>query len=133
MLRKQISALPPWLLTALTLALILWLTLSPDPLGDDAPHLFPGADKVVHALMFGFLTVMMLLDRQRRRGWKVLPPVAVWCAALLSASVGIAIEFAQRAMAMGRGFEVADMAADAAGACICAVMWLLLQRRWTKP
>ncbi len=72
MLRKQTSKLPPWILSILTVALILWLTLAPDPLGDDSPRLFPGADKVAHAIMFGFLTVVQLLDRQRRQEWKRL-------------------------------------------------------------
>ncbi|MDO4336209.1 MAG: VanZ family protein [Bacteroidales bacterium] len=133
MLRKQISALPPWLPTAATLALILWLTLSPDPLGDESPTFFPGADKVVHALMFGFLAVMAMLDLQRSRNWRPLPPRAVVAAALASALAGIAVEFAQLFMDMGRGFEVADMAADAAGASACAGMWLLLQKRWSRP
>ena len=46
----------------------------PDPLGDDAPTLFPGADKVVHAIMFGFLDAAAglseeaWLERDRIRG-----------------------------------------------------------------
>ena len=68
-LRAALSRLPQWVFTAATTLLILWLTLAPDPLGDDAPTLFPGADKIVHAIMFGFLTTMILLDTERKRGW----------------------------------------------------------------
>ena len=133
MLRKQTSKLPPWILSILTVALILWLTLAPDPLGDDSPRLFPGADKVAHAIMFGFLTVVRLLDRQRRQEWKRLDRPIVWTAAAFSTLLGIAIEFIQLSMGMGRGFEVADMVADAVGSAICALLWLWWQRHWSLP
>ena len=71
-IRNLLSRFPGWLFTVLTILIILWLTLMPDPLGDDAPSLFPGADKLVHAIMFGFLTTMIMLDRQRRNRWKEL-------------------------------------------------------------
>ena len=38
-LRAALSRLPQWVFTAATTLLILWLTLAPDPLGDDAPTL----------------------------------------------------------------------------------------------
>lgn len=107
----------------MTVASILWLTLAPDPLGDDAPRLFPGADKVAHAIMFGFLTAMVLLDRQRKNGWAPVSAPSAWGAAAFSTALGVAIEVAQLMMALGRGFEVADMAADAAGAALCALIW----------
>lgn len=127
-----LTALPSWLLSLLTVVLILWLTLVPDPLGDDAPRLFPGADKVVHAIMFGFLTVMILLDRQRKKSWTPLSPPFVWMSALFSAMLGIAIEVAQLEMKLGRGFEVADMVADTIGAALCAAIWLRLQHMWSR-
>lgn len=132
MLKKKISGLPPWILSALTVALILWLTLSPEPFGDTKPRLFPGADKVVHAIMFGYLTIMLLLDRQRRDGWRKNSRVQIIISACVSTAFGVAVEFIQRLMAMGRGFEISDMIADAAGACLCACLWDTLQTRWTE-
>ena len=67
--RRIIEKLPSWLLTAVTVAAILWLTLVPRPLGDMKPELFPGADKVVHAIMFGGLALMILTDCSRSRGY----------------------------------------------------------------
>ena len=127
-----LTALPSWLLSLLTVVLILWLTLMPDPLGDDAPQLFPGADKVVHAIMFGFLTVMILLDRQRKKNWIPLSSPFVWMSALFSTMLGIAIEVAQLEMKLGRGFEVADMVADTIGAALCAAIWLRTQHLWSR-
>lgn len=108
----------------LTIGLILWLTLAPDPVGELDVPLFEGIDKVVHACMFGFLAGIIWFDAGRRRGRWHTPSLAhrtlFCCEALL---LGIAIEFAQKQMAMGRGFEPADMLADAAG---CLLAWLLL-------
>lgn len=130
--RNALSKLPSWLLTILTTLLILWLTLAPDPLGDDSPTLFPGADKVVHALMFGFLTVMLLLDKERRNGWHKLGNRFIWLSAVSSSLFGIVIEFLQLAMAMGRGFEYTDMVADITGSVICAYGWSLFQKCWSR-
>lgn len=124
--------IPFWLPTAFTLALILWLTLSPDPAGTPMP-MFPGADKIVHALMFGFLAAILLFDWQRAHAWRPASKKVIWLMAAVSALTGVAVEYAQRAMALGRAFEWADMAADAVGAVIVAAGWQLLQKRWSHP
>lgn len=128
--KSFLSAIPSWILTIITALLILWLTLVPDPLGDDSPDLFPGADKVVHAIMFGFFTVMVLLDRQRKIGWVRMTNETVVLAVFISSFFGIDIEFAQLAMGLGRGFEVADMIADVVGASLCGLAWAAFQDRW---
>lgn len=131
-IRNVLSRFPGWLFTVLTILLILWLTLTPDPLGEDAPSLFPGADKLVHAIMFGFLTTMIMLDRQRRNHWRELGEKFIISSAIISTLFGILIEVLQLEMDMGRGFEVADMAADAIGSFLCAWGWKVFQRYWSK-
>lgn len=130
-IKECLSGFPGWIFTVLTVLLILWLTLAPDPLGDDSPELFPGADKIVHGIMFGFLTVVALLDSQRKSGWLPASSLRITMTAVVATLFGIAIEFAQRAMEMGRGFETADMAADGTGALICALLWRFLQHYWS--
>lgn len=127
--QKTLTRLPSWILTISTTLLILWLTLAPDPLGEDSPRLFPGADKVLHALMFGFLTMMILLDRVRRKGWMPLRLPSVAGAALASAVLGGLVEVAQLEMQMGRGFEWADILADTIGAATAAAGWSFIQDR----
>ena len=127
-IREIFSRLPYWLFSIITTLLILWLTLMPDSLGDDAPTLFPGADKVVHAIMFGFLSVMLLLDYQRKHGWRETGSGVMLIAAFISSALGILIEFIQRWMAMGRGFDPGDMVADVAGVVICVFLWSLFHR-----
>lgn len=132
-LKKILSGFPGWIFTLVTGLVILWLTLAPDPLGDDAPTLFPGADKIVHGLMFGFLTVMVLLDKERKTDWRKVPDRFIWLTALFTSVFGIGIEFIQRSMDMGRGFEVADMIADCIGVALCAFSWQRLQHYWSHP
>ena len=126
------TGFPPWSFSLFTVMVILWLTLMPDPLGDDAPTLFPGADKIVHGLMFGFLTIVVLLDYQRRRGWRNLRWNIVWIVIFLTSAFGALIEVFQLIMALGRGFEWADMIADTTGAIICGVTWKYLQPAWSR-
>lgn len=129
-IRQRLSKLPPAFFSVITFLVILWLTLVPKPLGDDAPKLFPGADKLVHGIMFGFLTAVMLLDWQRRHLWQKVS----WGQATLYATwvsfLGMAIEFAQDYMGMGRGFEVADIIADTIGSFVVACLWMLIQKFW---
>ena len=103
--KKIVKTLPPWFLTGVTLVVILWLTLSPRPFGELNPPLFPGADKLGHALMFGFLVAMMALDKTRKRNFHKLSPLYLICCAIFSSSLGVAIEYIQEALHTGRAFE----------------------------
>lgn len=141
--KRTLQRWPPWILTIVVSLAILYLTLVPQPLPDDTPKLFPGADKVVHALMFGGLTFVILLDRQRRANchpnkgdswntfWQPLSKSFVWTVAAFSALVGIVIECLQWVMGLGRGFEVADIVADTIGSFVFATLWLVFQHHWT--
>lgn len=131
-LRKALSRLPGGVLTCLTLAAILWLTLAPKPFGDESPQLFPGADKVAHALMFGGLDIMILLDYQRKTKWKEVSPGVIALSEIFCIALGIAIEYIQLNMHLGRGFEYLDMVADSIGVVIFALAWVWLQPSWSK-
>ena len=125
--RRFFGKIPTGVLSGLTVAVILWLTLAPHPTGNLDLPLFPGADKVVHALMFGFLTFVVLFEIMKRRGWK---PVSLPIAGVVAFAVslfGFAIELIQRAMGLGREFEALDILADGAGAFIAAAIWAAMQ------
>lgn len=117
--------LPGWLLTIVTILIILWLTLASKPLGNQPPPLFYGADKIAHALMFGFLTLMILMDAVRKRSWVRADWWILLAAVAGSAGLGIGIEYLQRAIGDGRSYEVADMVADTIGAVVAGLGWLL--------
>lgn len=131
-IRRSLSKLPAWLFSIVVMLAILWLTLAPEPLGDEMPPMFPGADKIAHAIMFGGLSVVMMLDWQRKHAWeKVGAPLAVLCA-FISSCLGALIEVAQSAMEMGRGFEYGDIIADTIGAFLFVWVYCLLQNHWIQ-
>lgn len=120
---KMLRWCPRWGVSAAVVALILWLTLAPHPVGDTELPLFPGADKLVHAIMFGALTLCLWFDSGRRSGsWNPPSMRTTLCFALASALFGLLIEWLQLRMQMGRGFEWADAAADLAG---CLLVWII--------
>lgn len=120
---------PRWGVSAAVVALILWLTLAPHPVGDADIPLFPGADKVVHGIMFGTLTFALWFDSSRDRGaWNPAGAGRSLWFAVGSALFGLLIEWLQLSMQMGRGFEWADAGADLAG-CLLAWMGIVCLRR----
>lgn len=126
--QRIIDKLPPWILTVVTVVVILWLTLAPMPLGDIEPELFPGADKVVHAIMFGWLAFVAYIDRSRLKKWRKIPSAYVITIAAIVIAFGISIEFIQDAMGAGRSFDLNDILADAAGVILTALLWFLFTR-----
>lgn len=129
LLTSRLKFLPVWVPTALILGAILWLTLAPQPTPDLDIPLFPGIDKVAHALMFFALALTLWFDCGRRGHiWRSpAPRICLLCAAA-SLATGILIEWLQRAMGLGRSFEWLDMAADSAG-CLLALLLMLAAGR----
>lgn len=126
--KRLLENLPPWLLSVVTVCAILWLTLSPRPLGDMDPELFPGADKLAHAVMFGGLTLTVLLDRMRSCAWHRLSDRFIGCCWVAVTLFGALIEAAQKFSGFGRSFEIYDIVADSAGSLAVAVLWFLFAR-----
>lgn len=119
---STLQRIPVWTLSALLIGAVLWLTLASKPLGDDAPKLFDGADKIAHALMFGVIAAAVMYDWQRSGPRRCLSAAAIVVIAIGTALFGAATEWMQDAMHVGRSFEWGDMAADAAGALVAALI-----------
>lgn len=132
-IEKGIIDLPAYTLTAITVAAVLYLTLVPDPFQGAQPVvLFPGADKVVHAIMMAGVYLCLAIDHMRRnRQWCRLSVPAYWIIYVAVVAFGGAIELAQGAMDMGRGCDMADFIADIAGTTAAAVTLTLLP--WPRP
>ncbi len=114
--------LPRWGNTITVVCAIVYLTLFRDPVPEPLRvPLFPGADKVVHAIMFAALAFVWLTDMGKSNRLRI------FIVAAGTAAAGGLIEILQHVMAMGRTAEWADFYADAAGAVVgsCLAAWWL--------
>lgn len=131
--RALIDKLPTWFLPAVAIAAILWLTLAPHPAGKLDIPLFPGADKIVHVALFGFLAFVVLLEAMKEKRWTTLSLFTIGVISFLCTGFGVGIEFIQKAMGLGRSLELLDMAADGAGAFGIGGVWAAMQGVFAKP
>ena len=110
----------------MTLAAVLWLTLAPFPVGDmETPSfLGPHADKIVHFVMFGGLTGVIIFDCTRAR----FKRGAMFYICLLIGMLAFAAldEWAQGAMNMGRSADIKDFAADSTGISTAIIISLII-------
>lgn len=105
-----------WWPTLLTLTVVLYATLWPDPAGSGVGLLFEGADKLIHAIMMGGLLSAIFFDRRRSdhrltRVFKLWSVVAMFVFSALD-------EIAQDVMLLGRSFDILDILADWVGIII---------------
>ena len=107
-------------------ATLLW-TLGPTPPEADS---FPIADKVLHALAYAVMVLLLCLaaDRRPSRGAGPFPGSAIWLS-ILAFVAGGALELLQQLT--GRDTELLDWVADGIGAVIGVWSWTLINRRWT--
>ncbi len=119
-IKNFLEKLPPCTLTLICLAAILWLTLASEPLGDNDIQLFPHADKLVHAIMFGGFALCIILDWVRKRNWLGCTRNVAVLAAISSIVLGIMTEIGQQAMHIGRSGDPIDLVADSIGAILFA-------------
>jgi VanZ family protein len=97
-----------------------------------APSLFSGQDKLIHAVVYGALGVMLLAAQPLRSGrysWRQIG------ASVLIASLYGASDELHQSFVPGRSAEVGDWIADTLGALIAAlaVAWWVKNRRALKP
>lgn len=134
-IRSLLDKLPAWTLTIVCFLSICWLTLAPHPLPDNDIPLFPGADKIVHAIMFGGFTLCIILDWNRRHGWPVTVSKADWYAPVYASGFGIVTELLQQEMNAGRSGDVWDLVADIIGSflvCGACVIYKLKRQQKIK-
>lgn len=118
---KILNSLPLYLLSAIGIALLIVLTLRPSSELDDV-QLFPMADKVVHFVAFGLVSVAIHLDNLRYfKNLKWYNSVVIGISLTI---LGILIEIAQETMALGRSADLGDVVADALGVFILPFLLL---------
>lgn len=116
---KFIRNLPSWLPSAIVIIAVLYLTCFPDPVPTERIPLFPGADKLVHAIMFGGVASALMFDCMRQRG--TLPYSFRIAALAVAIAMGGITELIQGIDVIGRSCDIYDFIADCTGALIAFV------------
>lgn len=117
----RLHTITTWLPSTLTLAVVLYATLYPDPAGVDNLPKIPHLDKLIHAIMFGGLAGAWAFDYTRSRHAENPTFRQMLICAFASAILGGVIEILQQWMGLGRGCDPYDFAADIFG-CIIALL-----------
>ncbi len=131
-----------WWPSMLTLSVVLWLTLAPDPVPTEGTMWFEGADKLVHMVMMGGLASAVMFDYRRKktadkRNTLSCRAVVIICCAV--AVFSLADEFAQDQMNLGRTGDAWDLLADCVGILLSAltaprvINWIFRERHAHQP
>ena len=127
-MRKFLKTIPTGMPSLLALVLLAYLSLAPNPFDVNEVHLFAGADKLVHVLMYGGTTLAFLFDYAKHRlphHTKINIELALTATAMV---IGIVMEILQLVMRLGRSFDFNDMVANCVGAALAMVaahFWLI--------
>ena len=123
---RLLLLMPNWLLTIAVVTAVMYLTLMPDPVPEVEIELFPGIDKVVHAVMMMgvFLCIAIDVIRHDHKTLHRLTVLACAIIFIITTLFGGCIELLQASMNMGRGCELSDFWADMVGAF---VGWIIVQ------
>ena len=123
-LKSILQSLPAWMLSGVCLLVVLYLTLTPKPLGENDFILFTNADKVVHGIMFGGLLVAICVDKWRQNTFNLPSIKFVMRAAFGVILLGGVIELLQMVMNIGRSADVWDFIADSIGVILMVIIYL---------
>lgn len=121
---RLLNLSPMFLLSALGLTILIVMMLRP---ANELPNfsLFPYADKLLHFIAFGLVSIALLFDMGRYK--KTYVNLRYWfeCGSCLCI-LGIILEYAQLFMEQGRSAEIWDIVANASGAYILPLFFMPL-------
>lgn len=117
-MKKIIKKIPTGLLSVLTIALIAYLSLDDDPFDASRVQLFEDADKVVHAIMYAFLTCVLVFDCAKSKISVGLKVKSICLCALVAFAFSMLMEYLQDAMGLGRAADIGDVIANFTGTVI---------------
>lgn len=105
-----------WWPTALTLCVIIYATMSADPVPETELFLIPHLDKLIHAVMFGGLVGAVCFDRARA-GYSISRQAMLWVCAAVCIFGGLD-EIAQAFCTRARAGDILDWLADCTGVAV---------------
>lgn len=132
-MKKFISHIPPFLPSLLITVFIIYLSIDSNPLDANSLHLFPGADKLVHFIMYFSCVVVYVGEYGRKRfpHHTKLNFELLWTS--LAIVLGLMMEVVQLMVPeLGRGYELADWYADIAGALTAFLLMHYKLLHWMR-
>lgn len=114
---ETLRRIPLYFFSALVVIAVLLLTCLPAPEFVEKVPAFPGADKLVHAIMFGGVVGAFVFDVLRRDA-EALNHKKMVAFLAFALALGALTEFVQSLEAVKRSGDVYDFIADAIGAYV---------------
>lgn len=108
--------------TIIVIGVILYATLSSDPLGNSSLPPIPHLDKLIHAVMMGGLLSVFAFDWQHAYPEKPLTPSFLWAVFGCVLAFSIGDELLQGAIDNGRSGDPYDFLADCIGAAVAVYL-----------
>lgn len=105
-----------WWPTAIVVTVILYATLTSEPLPEEDIPMIPGIDKLIHSVMFGGLFGAICFDYYRGGG--IFFRRFITLTAMICVVSGGLVEYLQIAMDNGRTGDWIDFAADTLGVVV---------------
>lgn len=118
MAKKIVYYLP----TFIVVCVILYGTLTGNPMGDTYLPAIPHIDKIIHAVMMGGLLATFAFDWQHANPDKVLTPSFLWAVFGCVLAFSIGDELLQGAIDNGRSGDPFDFLADCIGAAVAVYL-----------
>ena len=127
---KFFKKIKPGVLYVITLAIILYISLSSNPLNVRGFEWYYGSDKIIHAVMWGFLTMVMAYEGSKALyffdpGWELYI-----CMFLINSLLSVLVELVQELMKIGRHFDIYDIVANCAGVLVCGLVMKFFLMDW---
>lgn len=107
-----------WWPSFLTFAVVVYATIFPHPVGADELALFPGYDKLIHAIIMGGMASAVMFDY--RRGGRILSKRVVIFVALCTAVFAFVDEWIQHIVSPNRIYDIWDILAGIGGIVIAS-------------
>lgn len=117
-LNKIFKVIPLGVSSVIVLVLIAYLSLDRDPFDASKTILFPGADKVIHGIMYFTLSVVFCFDYIKQRGCRPIKTYCLCICALVAFAYSVLMEYLQGIMDIGRSASIYDAIANFVGALL---------------
>ncbi len=117
-MKKFINKIPSGLLSLITFVVIIYVSLDNNPFEINQVQLFEGADKIIHALMYGFWVMVMIYESSKFLYFEEPDFISYILLIMMSFLFSVSMELLQEIMEIGRHMDIYDIIANLSGIII---------------